>query len=97
MQFLQAKYLKDGKTTSEFDENTALLQSYVKNQDPGYGWTAEQVWGFEEVDGKRYYTRRVVVKNAKGDKSERVRLVYDYQGAVGKEATEDDGLAYGEE
>lgn len=96
-QFLQAKYLKDGKTPSKFEDNTTLVQSYVKNQDSGYGWTAEQLWGFEIVNGKRYYTRRVVVKNAKGDKSERVRLVYDYQGPVGKASNDDDGLAYGEE
>ena len=94
-QFLQAKYLKDGKTSSKFEDNSALVQSYVKNQDSGSGWTAEQLWGFEMVNGKRYYTRRVVVKNAKGDKSERVRLVYDYQGSASN--NEDDGLAYGEE
>jgi len=94
---LQAKYLKDGKTSSKFDDNATLLQSYVKNQDSGYGWTAEQIWGFEIINGKRYHTRRVIVKNAKGDKSERVRLVYDYQGAVGKDSSDDDGLAYGEE
>ena len=73
------------------------MQSYVKNQDSGYGWTAEQLWGFEQINGKRYHTRRVIVKNAKGDKSELVRLVYNYQGTTGKEANEDDGLAYGEE
>jgi len=97
LQFLQAKYLKDGKTPSKFEDNKELVQSYVKNQDSGYGWTAEQLWGFEVVNGKRYYTRRVVVKNAKGDKSERVRLVYDYQGPAGKASNDDDGLAYGEE
>ncbi|KAK5102234.1 hypothetical protein LTR70_004537 [Exophiala xenobiotica] len=94
LQFLQAKYLKDGKTPSKFEDNKELVQSYVKNQDSGYGWTAEQLWGFEVVNGKRYYTRRVVVKNAKGDKSERVRLVYDYQGPAGKASNDDDGLAY---
>jgi hypothetical protein len=69
--FLLARTLKD---------ESALVQTSAKNQDSGYGWTAEQVWGFEEVQGKRYYTRRVVGRNAKGDKTERVRLVYDYQG-----------------
>lgn len=80
--FLQAKTLKDGKTASRFEDETALLQSYAKNLDSGYGWSAEQVWGFEEVQGKRYYTRRIVGRNAKGDKVERVRLVYDYQGPL---------------
>lgn len=80
--FLQAKVLKDGKTPSGFDDEKFLVQSFAKNQDKGYGWTAEQVWGFEEVNGQRYYTRRIVGRNAKGDKIERVRLVYDYQGPV---------------
>ncbi|KAK5070944.1 hypothetical protein LTS08_000595 [Lithohypha guttulata] len=92
-QFLQGKILKDGTTASKFLEDE-VVQSYVKNQDAGHGWSAEQVWNFEEVQGKRYYTRRIVSRSSDGTKSERVRLVYDYLG-VTKE--EDDGLAYGEE
>lgn len=81
-QFLQAKVLKDGKTPSRFEDDIALVHTYAKNQDGGYGWTAEQVWGFEMINGKRYYTRRIVGRNATGDKIERVRLVYDYQGPL---------------
>lgn len=97
LDFLQGKQLKDAKTASKFlDEES--LQSYVKNQDSGYGWTAEQVWNFEEIEGKRYYTRRVVVKNANGSKSEKSRLVYDYLGPLSEGANaEDDGLAYGDD
>jgi hypothetical protein len=40
------------------------------------GWTMEQIWGFEEIDGKRYHTRRSVVR--KGSQVERGRLVYNY-------------------
>lgn len=40
------------------------------------GWTENQIWGFEIVDGKRRYTRRIVGK--KGDKEQKLRLVYDY-------------------
>ena len=88
--------LKDGKTPTKFlDQDVA--HSYVVNQDKGYGWTAEQLWGFEEIDGKRYYTRRVVVRDAKGSKTERVRLVYDYKGVVEKGEDGDDALAYGED
>lgn len=80
--FLQAEMLKDGKTPSTFDDKRDLIQTFAKNQDSGYGWTAEQVWGFEQVDGKRYYTRRVVGRSAKGDRIQKVRLVYDYQGPL---------------
>lgn len=95
LEFLQGKHLKDGTTNSNFLEAESL-QSYVKNQDEGYGWTAEQVWNFETIDGKRYYTRRVVAKDKSGERSERVRLVYDYQGEAEREGAEDDALAYGE-
>lgn len=80
--FLQAEMLKDGKTLSTFDDKRDLLQTFAKNQDSGYGWSVEQVWGFEQVDGKRHYSRRVIGRSAKGDKIERVRLVYDYQGPL---------------
>lgn len=96
--FLLAKTLRDGETSSKFLEDDSV-QSFAKNQDSGYGWTAEQVWGFELIDGNRYYTRRVVGKDASGQKSELVRLVYDYQGPVDPPEKDDDdaGLLYDEE
>ena len=75
-------------TTGWLDENSARhVQSWVVNVDEtaAGGWTAEQVWGFEMVDQKRYYTRRVVVRKG-DDKVERARLVYDYKGEVDMEA-----------
>ena len=92
--FLQGLKLKDLQTDSRFlgDEH---VQSWAVSQ--GGGWTAEQIWGFEELDSKRFYTRRVVVRN--GDEVERARLVYDYKGpAPDKAASRDDDedLAYGD-
>jgi hypothetical protein len=40
------------------------------------GWTIDQVWGFEEINGERYHTRRSVL--VKGDAVERGRIVYNY-------------------
>ncbi len=77
-------------TAGWLDENSARhVQSWVLNVDDtaAGGWTAEQVWGFEMVDQKRYYTRRVVVRKD-DDKVERARLVYDYKGAVDLQAEE---------
>jgi hypothetical protein len=88
--FLKGLKLKDGKESKFLVDE--LLQTYVKNVDGG-NWVAEQVWGFEEINGERRHTRRVVSR--KGDKVQRVRLVYDYKGSTDKK-TEDDGLAYGE-
>ena len=44
----------------------------------GNGWTADQIWGFEEIKGERRYVRHVVVR--KGDDWKLARLVYDYKG-----------------
>lgn len=92
--FLNAQNLKDGSPSKWLDDDQHV-QSFVLNTDKGYGWTAEQTWGFEEINGKKYYTRRVVARDAKG-KVERLRLVYDYTGPVEGKGEEDDGLAYGE-
>jgi hypothetical protein len=91
--FLQGKKLKDMKTDTSFLDHEHV-QSFVTSVKGG--WTAEQIWGFETIDGKKYYTRRVVGR--KGDKVERVRLVYDYKGQVATAMNDDDdGLAYGED
>lgn len=42
------------------------------------GWTGSQVWGFAIIDGKRYYTRRIVIK--KGNEVKKIRMVYDWLG-----------------
>ncbi|KAJ6090097.1 hypothetical protein N7486_008912 [Penicillium sp. IBT 16267x] len=68
-------FLVDDEGT-EFGEGEGLwVQSYVVNQEAG--WTAEQVWGFELVEGERRYTRRVAV--IKDGKFELGRLVYSFQ------------------
>jgi hypothetical protein len=57
-------------------EGQEYVQSFTVNEERG--WTANMIWGMAEVDGKRYYVRRIVV--SRGDKTLRIRLVYDYQG-----------------
>ncbi len=66
------KFLKEGYDDLEGEH----VQSYVENKERG--WTADQVWGFEEVNKERRYVRHVVVR--KGDDWKLARLVYDYQG-----------------
>ena len=58
------------------DPEGEFVQAYVESKDNG--WTADQVWGFEMVDGKRYYVRHVCVR--KGSDWKMARLVYDWQG-----------------
>ncbi|ELR07356.1 hypothetical protein VC83_07031 [Pseudogymnoascus destructans] len=42
------------------------------------GWTATQVWGFTELNGVRYYTRKVVI--TKGSEVLKIRIFYDFVG-----------------
>jgi len=73
-------FLKDGWL--EGDEEVSgpagekHIESWVANEEKG--WTADQIWGFAIIDGKRYYVRRVVV--TKGDTVLKARLVYNWSG-----------------
>ncbi|KAL8714824.1 MAG: hypothetical protein Q9220_001337 [cf. Caloplaca sp. 1 TL-2023] len=67
----EEEFLKKGYDDLEGEH----VQSYVESK--GGGWTADQVWGFELLDGKRYYVRHVIVR--KGDDWKLARLVYDWQ------------------
>ncbi|KAL4940590.1 hypothetical protein BDV06DRAFT_196339 [Aspergillus oleicola] len=73
--FLNAEILKNGGSSNwAEDPESQHLHCIITNTEAG--WTMEQVWGFEEIDGKKYHTRRSVVR--KGDAVERGRLVYNY-------------------
>ncbi|KAI5278614.1 hypothetical protein KEM52_004650 [Ascosphaera acerosa] len=80
--FLRGETLADGKTATSFEVQQGdaeaehpFLHSWVKSVKDG--WTAEQIWGFEIINGERRHTRRAVV--AKKDKVVKARLVYAYQ------------------
>ena len=62
----------------EGDSEGKLIQAEGKK--PDGEWEAAHLWGFEIVDGERRHTRRVLVKNNKGDEL-MVRMVYDFVGA----------------
>ena len=70
---VQDEYLKKGwnKETEEDD----VIENYIESV--GSGWTAHGVWGFEQLEGKRYHVRHVIIKK-KGE-AKRAKLVYDYQ------------------
>ncbi|PKS06336.1 hypothetical protein jhhlp_007084 [Lomentospora prolificans] len=76
------EFLTKGWTLDENEEagpeGKKHVLSHVENIDNG--WTATQVWGFQEVDGERRYVRNIVIK--KGDKRVNMRLVYDYLGPL---------------
>jgi hypothetical protein len=74
------------------DEETYLKADWLEDEvlvnkvDAANGWTATQIWGFQNVNvggvEQRFYARNVIVK--KKDKSVRARLIYDYSPAIAK-------------
>ncbi|KAL3491302.1 hypothetical protein BJX62DRAFT_237378 [Aspergillus germanicus] len=73
--YLNAEIARDGSPSSWIeDEDGQHLHCVITNEEAG--WTIDQVWGFEEINGERYHTRRSVL--VKGDAVERGRIVYNY-------------------
>jgi pyruvoyl-dependent arginine decarboxylase (PvlArgDC) len=71
-------FLKEGwaaEHTAEGDD-AVILESYTESL--ADTWTATQIWGFAEVQGERRHVRRILAE--KEGKTERIRLVYNYQG-----------------
>ena len=72
------KFLADGwlKETEEGE----IVEAFAENEKSK--WTALQVWGFAEIEGKRMLTRKFVVWRLDKNEVVRARLVYDYTGAL---------------
>ncbi|KEZ46449.1 Uncharacterized protein SAPIO_CDS0776 [Scedosporium apiospermum] len=79
---VEDEFLKKGWTIDDAEEagpeGKKHVLSHVESVDNG--WTATQIWGFQEVKGERRYVRNIVIK--KGDKRVDMRLVYDYLGPL---------------
>ncbi|KAH8732810.1 hypothetical protein GQ44DRAFT_601922 [Phaeosphaeriaceae sp. PMI808] len=73
-----AKFLVEGwlKETEEGE----VVDSFVENE--ASKWTANQVWGFAEINGERRLTRRFVVRKTDKDEVVRFRMTYDWAGEV---------------
>ncbi|KAI4157386.1 MAG: hypothetical protein LQ342_008313 [Letrouitia transgressa] len=65
--WLEEKTAEDGKEH---------IQNWVVNERSG--WTAEQVWGFAEVNGERHHVRKFMVK--KDEEEAKARMVYVWKG-----------------
>lgn len=69
---LDDDFLKEGFE----DGTTEVIHTWTEHLDSGA--TTQQAWGFEIIDGQRYYVRHVVAR--KGDQVARIKMVYDWQG-----------------
>ena len=70
-------FLCDGWEKAIMD-GSEVVETYSESK--ASGWTARQIWGFEDVqvgeNVERRYTRHVVIR--KGSGVQRLRLVYDW-------------------
>ncbi|KAI6093450.1 hypothetical protein F4821DRAFT_220639 [Hypoxylon rubiginosum] len=71
--FVAQDWLEDEVEKGGPEGETHVL-NHVESLDNG--WTALQVWGFQDVGGERRYVRNIVV--AKGGKFESFKMIYDW-------------------
>lgn len=57
-----------------------VVDAFVENEKSK--WSAWQIWGFAEIDGKRMLTRRFVVRRTDKDEVIRIRMSYDWVGEL---------------
>ncbi|CAG7852296.1 SubName: Full=Uncharacterized protein {ECO:0000313/EMBL:CCA71139.1} [Serendipita indica DSM 11827] len=76
-EFLQKNWTKD-----TLDAEKGLIYTTASSDTPKSNktWTAEQVWGFEEIDGVKYFSRHVHFFTP--DETVTARMIYDYVGPV---------------
>ena len=61
----------------EETSNGDVVESFA---DAVKGWQVWQVWGFSDVNGERWLTRRFVARRKDREEVVRARLVYEWQG-----------------
>ncbi|KAI0068315.1 hypothetical protein BV25DRAFT_1846248 [Artomyces pyxidatus] len=74
---IENEFLKTGWLPDTVEHGT--INSYVEShtEKSGSSWAAEQVWGFEEINGERRHVRHVAFTGPGGERIN-VRLVYDH-------------------
>ncbi|KAI4191289.1 MAG: hypothetical protein L6R41_000216 [Letrouitia leprolyta] len=66
-------YLKTGYDDLEGEHVQAWTEGRKGN------WTANQIWGFEMIQGKRYYVRHTIARDTKKGDWKEARLVYNWE------------------
>ncbi|VDB85814.1 unnamed protein product [Peniophora sp. CBMAI 1063] len=75
---VEIPFLKEGWLPEVVETIEAYASSDTEKS--GTSWTANQTWGFEEIDGVRRYVRHLDFIGPKGQHLQK-KLVYDYIGA----------------
>ncbi|KAG8827306.1 hypothetical protein FRC19_004174 [Serendipita sp. 401] len=74
-EFLQKGWTKD---TLENPKGVIYTQAVSNTEISGKVWTAEQVWGLEEFNGEKRFTKHVYFFTP--EETVTAKMVYDYQG-----------------
>ncbi|OKL60778.1 hypothetical protein UA08_04444 [Talaromyces atroroseus] len=70
---------EDGRALDPFltegwlDRESPHVQVSIQSEK---GWTAEQIWGFAQVEEKRYHVRKFLVRN--NEEEAKVQIVYEW-------------------
>jgi hypothetical protein len=67
------EFLKSGWLAKEERKDLIWSQTISENK----GWTATQIWGFQDVNGERRHCRNIVIE--KEEQRAEFRFVYDWQ------------------
>ncbi|CRL23550.1 unnamed protein product [Penicillium camemberti] len=76
LQFVNISAILEG-STRQILEVASLSDKVIQElaQNASKGWEAEVIWGFEELDGKKYLTRNI--STTKEEKKVIAKMVYD--------------------
>ncbi|EKM52172.1 uncharacterized protein PHACADRAFT_212742 [Phanerochaete carnosa HHB-10118-sp] len=77
---LENAWLREG-WVEEACANGLILDSVQSEPKDGKTWCTDIVWGIEEIDGERRYTRHIAFTGPDG-KETNARIVYDYLGPL---------------
>ncbi|KAI0307701.1 hypothetical protein B0F90DRAFT_1813123 [Multifurca ochricompacta] len=85
---IENEYLRKGWLPDT--EEHGAINSYVESDTPASQtkWIAEQIWGFEQIEGQRYYVRHVDFIGPE-DEHIQARLVYDFYAGADADADAD--------
>ncbi|KIM32644.1 hypothetical protein M408DRAFT_326418 [Serendipita vermifera MAFF 305830] len=75
-------FLREGWTqdTTEAEKGVIFTTASSKTEETGKTWTADQIWGFAEINGEKRYTRRVHFHTP--EETVDAKMIYDYYGPL---------------
>ncbi|KAJ5092995.1 hypothetical protein N7456_008856 [Penicillium angulare] len=77
LRYMKASDIKDEVLRQRYEDGCPTKMVIDEDAfNPKMGWTAHVLWGFENINGKRYLTRNAT--SSRNDETVVARMVYDY-------------------